>query len=349
VIAGQGGGMRPSSVAAALIVALLAAVARPAAAEDVAVTFDDLPSLTYSTSTDYQAQTTERLLAGLKRQRIPAIGFVNEIKLATADRERRIALLARWLDAGFELGDHSYSHAHFSATPLTAYIGDVSRGDTVTRGLLAQRRRPPPQWYRHPYLETGPTPADRQGFEAWMAAHGYRAAPVSMENSDWRFALVYDDAVMRGDAAAQAHIREAYLAFTRQITPWYRQAALEVLGRRPAFVLLLHATRLNADCLDELAAIFRANQLRPVTLAQAMKDPAYAIADAYAGPDGLGWVTRWSLALKKPMPWKDLPKPPADIIAADDRLAAGPAKAQVPPPTPPKTEDAPTRGERQRS
>jgi peptidoglycan/xylan/chitin deacetylase (PgdA/CDA1 family) len=317
--------------------ALLAALTGRAAAEPVAITFDDLPSLTWSTATDYQQATTEKLLAGLKRQHIPAIGFVNEIKLETADKAARTALLARWLDLGFELGDHSYSHLHFAtATPVTDYIGDVARGDTVTRTLLAQRRRPAPQWYRHPYLETGATLEARRTFEAWMAAHGYATAPVSMENSDWQFALVYDDAVMRGDAAAQAHIRQAYLEFTKAIVPWYRRAALDVLGRRPAFVFLLHATRLNADTLDDLAAIFRANELAPVSLAQALKDPAYAIPDAYVGENGVGWVTRWSLTLGKPMPWASLPKVPDDIVKADAALSAGPAKPMVPAPAPPR-------------
>ena len=321
----------------ALALVAFALVAGRAGAEPVAITFDDLPSLTYSTATDYQQATTERLLAALKRQHAPAIGFVNEIKLETGDKAARTALLARWLDAGFELGDHSFSHLHFAAaTPVTDYIGDVSRGDTVTRTLLAQRHKPPPQWYRHPYLETGATADQRRTFEAWMAAHGYRTAPVSMENSDWQFAQLYDDAVMRGDAPAQARIRRAYLEFTRAIVPWYRQAALDVLGRRPAFVFLLHATRLNADSFDELAATLRANGLTPVSLAEAVKDPAYALPDPYVGENGIGWVTRWSLVLNKPMPWTTLPAVPADIAEADAKLSAGPTKPLVPPPTPPK-------------
>jgi peptidoglycan/xylan/chitin deacetylase (PgdA/CDA1 family) len=321
----------------AALALLATALAGPAAAEPAAITFDDLPSLTWSTATDYQQATTEKLLAGLKRQQIPAIGFVNEIKLETPDKAARTALLARWLDAGFALGDHSYSHLHFATTtPVTDYIGDVSRGDTVTRTLLAARRKPAPQWYRHPYLETGATAEARRTFEAWMAAHGYRTAPVSMENSDWQFALIYDDAVMRGDQAGAAKIRQAYLDFTKAIVPWYRQAALDVLGRRPAFVFLLHATRLNADALDDLAAIFRANGLSFTSLAEAMKDPAYAIPDAYVGENGIGWVTRWSLSLNKPMPWASLPKVPDDIVKADAALESGPAKPMVPAPTPPR-------------
>jgi peptidoglycan/xylan/chitin deacetylase (PgdA/CDA1 family) len=321
-----------SWIAALALVA--AALARPAAAEDVAVTFDDLPSLTFSNSLSFQQETTTRLIAALKRQRIPAIGFVNEIKLEGAEKSQRTALLSQWLAGGVALGNHSYGHVHFSTTPLEAYIGDVARGDTVTRALLAARKAPMPQWYRHPYLETGPTAEARSVFEGWLSAHGYATAPVSMENSDWQFAMLYDDAVLRGDAAAQTKVKAAYLDFTKAIIPWYRGAALGVLGRRPAFVFLLHATRLNADSLDDLAAIFRANDLKPVSLAQAMKDPAYAIADHYAGADGPGWVTRWSLALGKPMPWSTLPKVPEEIVLSDAKLAAGPPP--VSPTAPPK-------------
>ena len=312
-----------------LVLAVLIVGAAPAAAEPVAITFDDLPTMALSPTTDYALVTTKALLAGLRRQHIPAIGFVNEVKLEARDRPERIALLSRWLDAGMTLGNHSYSHPHFSTTPVAAYIADVARGEVVTRSLLAARGKPL-RWYRHPYLETGSTSQDRATFETWLAAHGYRVAPVSMENSDWLFALPYDEAVLKGDAAEAERIRQAYLAFTARIVPWYRQAALEVLGWRPAFVFLLHATRLNADSLGELAAILRANDLKPVTLDRAMTDPAYAIADDYVGAAGNPWVIRWALTLHKDMPWKTLPRPPADIAAIDARIEGAAAKPEPP-------------------
>ena len=318
-----------------LLLALVAVIvtAAPVAAEPVAITFDDLPTMALSPTTDDALVTTRALLAGLRRNRIPAIGFVNEVKLEARDKPERIALLSRWLDAGMALGNHSYSHPHFSTTPVAAYIADVARGEVVTRALLAARGKPL-RWYRHPYLETGATSQDRASFEAWLGAHGYRVAPVSMENSDWLFALPYDEAVLKGDTVEAERIRRAYLAFTGKIVPWYRQAALDVLGRRPAFVFLLHATRLNADTLSELAEILRANDLRPVTLDRAMTDPAYALADDYVGAAGNPWVTRWALTLHKDMPWKTLPRPPADIATIDARIegASAPGPAAKPGP-----------------
>ncbi len=294
-----------------------------ARAEAVALTFDDLPTLSLTPSLAYDQVTSQDLLSGLRAHRFPAIGFVNEGKLEGGEKTQRTALLKAWLDAGMDLGNHSYSHPSLNSTPVEAYIADVARGEPVTRSLLAARGRTL-RWYRYPYLETGLTLETRRRFEGWLHAHGYRVAPVTMENADWMFAYPYDEAVLHGDEAGALRIRQAYLDYTARVVPWYREAALELLGRRPAFVFLLHASRLNADSVNGLAEILKANRLRPSTLGVAMHDRAYAIADNYAGPDGDEWLSRWSLTLNKPLPWSSFPQPPADIAAAEERLDTSP-------------------------
>jgi len=301
-------------------------LAAPAWAGQVAMTFDDLPVYgRFRPIADAEAVTAD-LLAGIARNHWPATGFVNEIQLDAGDRPRRVALLRRWLDAGLDLGNHSYSHASFTHTPVETYIADVARGERVTRALLAERGRSE-RWYRHPYLETGPTLAARRRFEAWLSLHGYRVAPVSMENSDWQFADPYDDALAHGDRRRAAYIRQAYLDFTARIVPWYRRAAIGLLGREPAFVFLLHASRLNADSIDAIAAILKAQRLRPVSLDQAMRDRAYRIPDSYAGPDGDEWLTRWSMTMKRSLPWSSLPRVPAEIAAWDAKADPAAAKS----------------------
>ena len=85
-------------------------------------------------------------------------------------------------------------------------------------------------------------------------------------------------------------------------------------------MLLLHATRLNADVMDDLAAILKRRNLRVVTLDEAMRDPAYKTRDPYVGKDGIDWLERWSEELKKPLPWATWRDPPKDIEAQYDRL-----------------------------
>jgi peptidoglycan/xylan/chitin deacetylase (PgdA/CDA1 family) len=308
--------MRRSALA---VLALLALAAGPARAEGVALTFDDLPQLALTNDATYAKTLTDRLLAGLKRRRLPATGFVVGSKLDEPDRAARVALLEAWLKAGQPLGNHTYDHGSLNEMALADYIADVQKNDDILQSLTPGRR-PKPMWFRHPYLETGKTLESKRGFESWLATHGYRVAPVTMENTDWMFAYPYDEAVMKGDAAAARRIRLEYLDYTAKCVVWYRAAAQDLLGRRPAWVFLLHASRLNADAIDGLADIFHRNGLTAVSLERAMRDPAYAIPDDQPDTQGEEWLSRWAQRMHKPLPWVSFPDPPADIVAADKRL-----------------------------
>ena len=296
----------------ALALLLAAGLMGRAQAEPLAITIDDLPVADAGTSTPEARATTDRLLAGLRREHIRATGFVNEGKLAGVDRAAGVALLTAWLDAGMDLGNHGYSHLSLNTTPLPAYIADAAAGDAVTRPLLATRGRGE-RWWRYPFLETGATPETKQGFETWLRAARYRIAPVTMEASDYLFAAAYDAALARGDQAGAEHVRTIYLDHSRRMVAWYREAALALLGRRPAMILLIHASRLNADTIGALAAVLRGEGLRFVSLDQAMRDPVYRLPDPYVGPNGDEWLSRWSLALHRALPWATLPVLPAEV------------------------------------
>lgn len=315
------GPVRRLAILAGLV--LLGSGAGHARAEPVALTFDDLPQLALTDDFDYAKALNLRLLEGLRRHRLPAIGFVVGSKLEGKDHDARTALLEAWLRAGKRLGNHTYDHASLNRTPLQDYIGDVQMDDDVLRPLLTAHGQKP-RWFRHPYLDTGVTAEVRRGFETWLKAHGYRVAPVTLENSDWMFAYPYDEAVLKGDTGAAERIRQEYLDYTAKCVVWYREAALELLGRRPALVFLLHGSRLNADSIDGLADILRRNGLKAASLERAMRDPAYAIRDTRGDDAGDEWLTRWAELLHKELPWGAFPQPPADIVAAENRLDTDP-------------------------
>lgn len=296
-----------------------ALVATAAQAEPVALTFDDLPTMALDNSATYARTTNQRLLAGLVRHRIPATGFVIGQQLDGPGHATGERILKQWLRAGFQLGNHTWSHESLNKTPVASYIADVKRDDDLLRPLLRADGQTP-RWFRHPYLDTGATLEAKQDFEHWLQQAGYRVAPVTMENSDYLFSPPYDDALRRRDAKAAARIRSAYLEYTGKAVAWYRSAGLELLGRRPAFVFLLHDTRLNADTLDGLVDLLKANHLQTVSLDQAMTDPAYLQADDYVDLDGDEWLNRWAHILGRDLPWDDFPEPPADIVAASERL-----------------------------
>ena len=285
----------------------------------IALTFDDLPGIVLKPDQAYVDATNKALINGLKRHRFPAIGFVNEGKLDEIIRKRQIAVLQRWLKAGFELGNHTFSHSSPNAIGAAAYIADIAKGEKVIRPMMDKAHRKL-QWFRHPYLETGSPEAEKAQIDTWLTAHGYRVAPVTIDADDWEFAEPYDDAVMNGKTAEARRIRDTYLAYTERSIVWYRRAAKELFGRDIAYVMLLHDTRLNADCFEKFAAILRRQNLHPISIDQALRDPAYQTADNYSGKDGIEWMERWSETLKKDLPWDDYEDVPKAIEGEYNRL-----------------------------
>ena len=281
---------------------VLATALPPAPPRAVAFTFDDLPQARFVSVPDAQA-VTGRLLTHIRAARIPAIGFVNEIKLErdTARPQAMTALLEAWLDAGADLGNHGYAHRRFWDYPLDEVEADVLRGERVITRLLAARGRRP-RFYRHPTLNTGTDSATRATFERFLGVHGYAVAPVTIDNDDYLYALAYDHARAgpRPDTALMARLGRDYVRYMEETFAFYETLSVSLLGREPAQVLLLHANALNADFLGDLAAMLTRRGYRFVSLDEALQDPAYQLPDHYIGPRGISWLQRWAITQGRP-------------------------------------------------
>ena len=260
----------------------------------VALTVDDLP-VGRGHRLPWMQRVTRDLLAQIDTAGVPAIGFVNEGKLAVdGEVEARTALLQAWVDAGHDLGNHTYSHRSLFDTPLDTVQADVLRGQRVTDRLLAARGDAV-RYFRHPYLNTGPDGATRDAFAAWLGTQGLIVAPVTHDNAEYVYALAYDRALEAGDAALQGRIADAYVAYMDTTAAYFEALSRDLFGREPAQVLLVHANALNADHLTDLVAMYRRRGYRFVTLGEALADPAYASEDGYAGRAGVSWLQRWAL------------------------------------------------------
>ena len=270
--------------------------AQPPAGRAVAITFDDLPFAAVPAEDDASlARLTTRLLQHLQTGQVPAVGFVNEAKLYREGSldPARVGLLRSWLQAGFELGNHTASHPSLNRVPLDAFEADLLQGETVTRPLMQSAGRTL-RWFRHPFLHLGTTPEVRSAFQEFLAAHGYTAAPVTVNNSEWVFAVAYARAQAEGDSEAAQRIGAAYAPYMDAVFARAEQQALDLFGRPIPHVLVLHANALNADYFDALAAMLRQRGYRFIELADALKDSAYASSIGYSGFNGESWLELWS-------------------------------------------------------
>jgi peptidoglycan/xylan/chitin deacetylase (PgdA/CDA1 family) len=306
--------MRKLYLLFALLIGALTVQAQSASTRTLALTFDDLP---FAVPGDDQApgrladvlRTNVSILKTLAAHHAIAIGFVNEIKLNVDNqRDARAAVLRQWLAAGMDLGNHTYSHPALSETETAKYEDDFVQGAVITSAEMKAAGKTE-RYFRYPYLNTGKDKAQKEAVITFYSSRGFLNAPVTVQNQDWLFNVPYSEAITKRNAAERKRVADAYLEHTSDTLTYAEALSKQSFGREIPQVMLLHVDQLNADWLDAVLSLFEKRGYTFVILDQALRDPAYATADDYAGPDGLTWLERWQIALGKPIR-PDEPKPP---------------------------------------
>src|SRR6266567_291038 len=259
----------PKAAIVVLILSVNVFAQTPTPARKMAVTIDDLPYAAVGESSLADARrATNKILAVLRRQRVPVVAFVNEGKLqVNGEKDARTVLLKQWVDAGMILGNHTYSHPDFNNLTVEQFEEEILKGEIVSRRLMSSRQ-PYQLYFRHPM-------------------------PHTIENSDFIFNVVYVLALRDGDRTTAKRVRDDYLDFTLAATEFAERFAPKIFGREVTQTLLIHANDINADSLEEMLARFSARGYRFVSLDEAMKDPAYQTKDTLVSRYGPTWLWRW--------------------------------------------------------
>jgi peptidoglycan/xylan/chitin deacetylase (PgdA/CDA1 family) len=298
-----------ASSAVSLGYALLLGVSLAASAAEhtdrrVAITIDDLPrggDTTTERSLSAVRAMTQKLLSPLRAEHIPLIGFVNEGRPADFGPEGLREVLELWLDAGADLGNHSYSHFDLNNVSLEDVTADITRGEPLVRAALAAHGRKL-QYYRHPFLHTGATAENKAGLQSFLDRQGYVVAPVTLDDADYAFAALYMKPEYR------ERVRREYVPYMESVVAFFEARSVEVVGREFPQILLIHANQMNADLMPELLAMFRSRGYTFVSLDDALADDAYRLSDDYVGRGGFSWIHRWSQT--RGMAQKGEPEPP---------------------------------------
>lgn len=277
---------RSAALLAVLALRRLGAQA-PARARKLAVTIDDGPVTGAGNDLAAFLRIADALREAFVAEKVPAIMFVNERQFnVDGQRDARVAVLHRWLDAGLELGNHTYAHGNLGEVGLASFLDEIVKGEVITRPLLAARGRKL-EWFRFPFLASG-SGDTAKAVEEFLAKRGYRIAPVSVDYHDYSFAGTYSRHVRAGDTAkadAQfATVMQAVdAAFAR-----CEARSVEVLGYELPQTLLIHCNELNALTLRRTLGRFRERGYEFVSLDEAMVDPAYATRGLRPGAMGGG-------------------------------------------------------------
>ncbi|MGH8050085.1 MAG: polysaccharide deacetylase family protein [Arenimonas sp.] len=277
----------------------------------ISITIDDLPWVVGSDQAWEDANSAasrsiqqhhQHLISAMRKAKVPVIGFVNEGKLYSGDKlqKNRVAMLDDWLKAGFELGNHTYGHVSLHDVGLPAYEENILKGEQLLRPMLVKQGKTP-QWFRHPYLRAGRTLEDKAALQQFLTEHGYRIAPVTVDNGEWVWASAYRKTLAKGgDKETLVRLRRDYVPYMVAKVDFFEHASIDLLGYNLPQILLMHANELNAETYRDLIAAIRARGYRFISLEESMRDPAYQRADTFTGRFGPSWLHRWALAEKKP-------------------------------------------------
>jgi peptidoglycan/xylan/chitin deacetylase (PgdA/CDA1 family) len=284
-----------SKIISAILLLTVYAVACPAQQRSVALTFDDLPAA--GTEDPAEALSLNMsILDALERHHAPAIGFVIGRKAQEMADGRGSQLLEQWIKRGYELGNHTFSHADFNTVSTEQFEQEVIAGEALIKAMLAKNGRTL-RYFRFPENHTGDTKEKHDAIAAFLARRGYTVAPCTIDNEDYLFNGAYRKMLSNYDEASTSRLRADYLAYTSTEIDYYTELHRKIFGRDIPHVMLLHVNRLNADVIDKLLDIFEQKQYAFVSLDKALSAAAFKMPDIFVTKNGWMWGYRWAREL----------------------------------------------------
>jgi len=267
----------------------------------MAVTFDDLPfNRARSASNEEMKMHVGKLIAKIKAEKIPATAFVNEDKLEVNGQRdsARVNILKLWLDAGVELGNHTYSHKSANKIPVEDYEQEILKGERTIKELLAEKGKKL-RYFRHPFLQTGLSIEYKTQIEKFLSEHGYIIAPVTLDNAEWAYSAAYDNAIKSKNDSLISAVGSQYIDYMKLKIRYFENQTQKLFGRQINQIFLIHSNRINSDYFDKLCEMIRGENYEFISIEEALKDEAYKSPDTFTENNGISWLHRWAITQGK--------------------------------------------------
>jgi peptidoglycan/xylan/chitin deacetylase (PgdA/CDA1 family) len=240
--------------------------ANTSAPPQVALTLDD-PTLTLGSVVRWP-EANSRILKAIFDKNVHAALFVCGMRVDETDGAK---LLSAWDQAGHLICNHSYSHKFYGEqTSYADFAVDFLKNEKV---IAPYHNRT--ALFRYPFLKEGDTADKRDRFRALLKERGYRVGHVTIDASDWYVSQRYVDQLSKKPKTTIAPYRDYLIAHLLDRAAFYRQLALDVLGRDIRHTLLMHFNPLNAFVLPEVMSAFETAGWQWIDASLAFEDPVF--------------------------------------------------------------------------
>jgi peptidoglycan/xylan/chitin deacetylase (PgdA/CDA1 family) len=239
---------------------------------EVALTFDDLPSHGPLPSRLTRVDIAQSIIQALQAGHAPpTYGFINAKKLDDDPLNQQV--LQVWRDAGFPLGNHTFTHMDLNTNSVENFEKDFLANEPTLQALMANQDW---HWLRFPYLREGDTAAKHQAIEAFLKEHKYRVAQVTLSFGDYDYNEPYARCLLKNDTAAIEQLKKSYLDGAAQNLTDGVAMAEQLYGHDIKHVMLLHIGGFQTVMLPHLLELLKDRGFKLISLEDAESDPAYS-------------------------------------------------------------------------
>lgn len=241
--------------------------------KQIAITIDDLPFVgtTNGKPSNLQRENDRflKIIEALKQHNVPATGFVVP---GTIEKDQW-QLIEQFHKAGFQIGNHTYSHINLNTCQAQKYIEDVARADKILHPLFTGKK-----YFRYPYLAEGKGDTRAKVME-FLQANNYKIAPVTIDTKDFRFNDELFHIPYRQRESNLNQLRKRYLSYIWSQT----QRAERLAGDKPSKqILLIHANLVNSHFLGDIIKMYKENGYEFISLDEALAPLPSFIHPAFA-------------------------------------------------------------------
>jgi peptidoglycan/xylan/chitin deacetylase (PgdA/CDA1 family) len=277
----------------------------------VALTFDDLPSHGPLPQGLTRVEIANSIIKSLQAAHAPPVyGFVNAKRLE--EDPSNLQVLQIWRDAGFPLGNHTFSHMDPDANSTDSFEQDILADEPTLQKFMENQDW---HWLRFPFLHEGESVEKHHAIASFLKAHGYKVAEVTLSFGDYAYNEPYARCVAKNDQEAIKQLKQNYLDGAAESLEQGQAMSTLVYGRDIKHIMLLHIGGFETVMLPHLLDLLKQRGFKLITLEGAESDPAYMEDPALSSNWGGTFLQQMMRA--KHLPW---PMHSEDRIAKIDAL-----------------------------
>lgn len=268
--------------------------------KSISITIDDVPNTRKYLKENFKPT----LLNVLDSLNIPFTIFINEAKVTNneLDNENK-ELLEMWIQNRNSIaGNHTYSHARYSAVGFDKFAKEIDKGEVLTKHY-AKKHDKELKYFRFPYNDMGADSTQHVEIRAYLKSKDYVIAPFTVESSDWMFNYVYQHYLDKENIEKAKAIGAQYVNKTMELVTFYDSMAMSIYKRPVKHIYLCHDNAINSDYIGEIIARLEKEDYEIVSFEESLTDPIYTQEDTYYKKWGISWLYRWMDTQKERVSW----------------------------------------------